>query len=208
MNTLVNFAKSIQELLALPLDIKKESNYLDLSQNTLSQNTPIDKNTLLEKIKTLPEENPLAEAVFLVIQTMEQNHLTKAKIGINEIFKAYLRNIDQENQKECTEIFTDYFFEIYLYSLQKCFPYTDLFWSYLSSCFHTVSQYLVETGCIEGCEVFLQKIAAMGKTAAQKGLHTSNIQHLLHTLELRARELGYDELANTAKNHRFNLETF
>ena len=48
----------------------------------------------------------------------------------------------------------------------------------------------------------------MGKIAAQKGLHTSSIQEFLHTLELRAQELGYEDLGATAKNHRFNLELF
>jgi hypothetical protein len=48
----------------------------------------------------------------------------------------------------------------------------------------------------------------MGKSAAQKGLHTSSIQHFLHNLEIRAREEGFTELADSAKNHRFNLEAF
>jgi hypothetical protein len=66
----------------------------------------------------------------------------------------------------------------------------------------------LEKGYLKGCEIFLQQIAAMGKTAAQRGLHTSSIQHFLHTLELRAKELNCDELAAAAKNHRFNLEIF
>ena len=68
--------------------------------------------------------------------------------------------------------------------------------------------FLIEEGFVEGCKMFLSSVATMGKTAAQKGLHTSSIQEFLHTLELRAQELGHQALGAEAKNHRFNLETF
>jgi len=203
MLSIIDFTKEIQEILAKPLCLPKSGRYLDLAQ--VSDFTKVH---LEESLGILPDEDPIAEATFLIIQSMKEYHLAQTKIGINELLKAYLKLINTEHEEECTDLFADYIFEIYLYSLQKDYPYTDLLWNYLSNCFHIVSQYLLENGYIKGCEIFLQKIAAMGKTAAQKGLHTSSIQHFLHTLELRAKELDYNELAAIAKNHRFNLEIF
>lgn len=204
MCNIVQFTSNLQEILARPWDLTEEkSEYLDLSQTTR-----LNKDILLEKIDILPDYNPLAEAVNLVIKAMQENHLTRIKLGINEILKAYLRDINEQNQKKCTEIYINSIYEIYLYSLQKDFPYTDLLWGYLSNCFHTVSLFLVEIHFEEGCKGFLQMVATMGKTAAQKGLHTSSIQHFLHNIEIRAQELGFENLAAEAKNHRFNLETF
>jgi hypothetical protein len=200
---IIDFASAIQELLSRPFSLEKDGEYLDLAQIS-----SINKELLLKKVNIPPQPNPIAEAVSLVIETMKGCHLTRTKIGINEILKTYLLIINHENEKECTELFSGYLYEIYLYSLQKNYPYTDLLWNYLSNCFHVVSLYLVEAGYVEGCKIFLQQIATMGKMAAQKGLHTSSIQHFLHTLELKAQELGFTEFAAVAKNHRFNLEIF
>jgi len=203
MLSIIDFTRKIHEILSRPFCMPKSSKYLDLAEIS-----DFNKIHLEESISILPDEDPIAEATFLIIQSMKDFHLAQTKIGVNELLKAYLKIIDTEHEEECTEIFSNYIFEIYLYSLQKNYPYTDLLWNYLSNCFHVVSQYLLENGYIKGCEIFLQKIATMGKTAAQKGLHTSSIQHFLHTLELRAKELDYNELAAVAKNHRFNLEIF
>lgn len=203
MNNILDFTHKIKEILARPLCLKNSNKYLDLAQVS-----DIKEINLNESKDVTPDDDPIAEATYLIIETMRDCNLTLTKIGVNELLKAYLGLINSEHEKECTELFSDYLLEIYLYSLQKDYPYTDLLWNYLSNCFHIVSQYLLENGYIEGCEIFLQQIAAMGKAAAQKGLHTSTIQHFLHTLELRAKELGYPELAAAAKNHRFNLETF
>ncbi|MGI6225383.1 MAG: hypothetical protein ACOYJ1_03925 [Peptococcales bacterium] len=203
MFSIIDYTTKIQQILAQPLCLPGANQYLDLAQVT-----DFNKIPLKEKDNVLPEADPIAEATFLIIQTMQACYLALTKIGINELLKAYLRLITSENQEECTKVFSNYIFEIYLYSLKKDYPYTDLLWKYLSNCFHVISQYLLEEGYVEGCEIFLQDIASMGKLAAQKGLHTSSIQHFLHTLELRAKELNYNELAAVAKNHRFNLEIF
>jgi len=203
LNNIVNFASTIRELLSQPFCLPKDSNYLDLAQVA-----DFNKIDLEKQIHIPPEPNPIAEATFLIIQSMKECNLAQTKIGANELLKAYLHVINKDHEEECSELFANYLFEIYLYSLQKNYPYTDLLWNYLSNCFHIVSQYLLEAGYVRGCEIFLQQIAAMGKTAAQKGLHTSSIQHFLHTLEFRAGELGYTDLAAAAKNHRFNLEIF
>lgn len=204
MQSIIDFTNKIQEILFKKnLWLPKSDKYLDLAQVTDFSNLN------LEDTKNIPpDEDPIGEATFLIIESMKECHLTITKIGINELLKAFLRLVESKHEKECTELFSEYIFEIFLYSLKNDYPFTDLLWNYLSNCFHVVTQYLLEQGYIEGCQIFLQQIAAMGKAAAQKGLHTSTIQHFLHTLELRARELDYPELAAAAKNHRFNLEIF
>lgn len=203
MQSIFDFTRNIQETLAKPLCLPKTNKYLDLALVT-----NFNEINLEEGNNNQPDEDPIAEATHIIIETMKNCNFTLTKIGVNEFLKAYLRLICSETEKECTELFSDYLMEIYLYSLQRDYPYTDLLWNYLSNSFHVVSQYLLEKGYIEGCQIFLQQIANMGKAAAQKGLHTSTIQHFLHTLELRAKELDCPELAAAAKNHRFNLEIF
>jgi len=203
LSSTIEFCKIIREILAKPLCLPKSGRYLDLAKFS-------DLNVINPEEREIdwPDQNPIAEATHLIIETMIGCNLTLTKMGINELLKAYLRFINSENEKDCTELFSDYIYEIYLYGLKTDYPYTDLLWNYLSNCFHVVSQYLLEKGYTEGCRIFLQQIAAMGKAAAQKGLHTSTIQHFLHTLELRAKELNQSELAAAAKNHRFILEIF
>lgn len=203
MSTIQEFLKTLQGCFQAPLNIPEENTYLDLSLTKR-----ITAELLTQNKDLLPAQDLIAEGVCLVIETLKDCHLTKAKLGINELLKAYLLNINEENQEKVTEIFLDYLYEIYLYSLKDSFPYTDLLWGYLSQCFFPIAMFLIEEGYIEGCQVFLLKTAYMGKIAAQKGLHTSSIQEFLHTLELRAQELGYEDLGATAKNHRFNLELF
>lgn len=203
MSTIQEFIKKVQGYFQCPVKTQEEGAYFDLSITKR-----ITKEMLFERKAIGPEQHSVAEGVCLVIRTMQNCHLTKTKLGINELLKAYLLNLDEENQEKSTEIFLGYLYEIYLYSLQDSFPYTDLLWGYLSQCFFPIAMFLMEEGYLVGCQAFLQKVATMGKIAAQKALHTSSTQEFLHTLELRAQELGHEDLGAIAKNHRFNLEIF
>ncbi|SMB80099.1 hypothetical protein SAMN00017405_0836 [Desulfonispora thiosulfatigenes DSM 11270] len=201
MYDLNKFYENLTTILSRPIDFTCENVYLDLATFT---NYKV--NLILEKINIPPLENPLIDATFLIVNSMKSCHLTQTKLGINELLKSFLLHITPDNQEKCAECYSDFLYEIFLNSLQDTYPYTDLLWTYFGDCFHTVALILVENGYIEGSDIFLKKIALMGKIAAQKGLHTSNIQHFLHTLEVRAYELKFDDLANSAKNYRFNLE--
>jgi hypothetical protein len=134
MHSITEFAGQIQKILSQPLCLAKPSQYLDLAQIT-----DFSHMDLKVKANTLPEPDPIAEATFLIIESMKECHLSQTKIGINELFKAYLNIIDPDQEEKCTKLFAENIFQIYLYSLQKEYPYTDLLWSYLSSCFHVVS---------------------------------------------------------------------
>lgn len=198
-----DFVRELKTVLAKPLCLEGNPEYLDLS---LAKS--MDKESLTSSSSQLPVSDPLTKALGLILTTMEKGPFKLTCLGINELLKAYLIQVNQENEESSTRCFLDCIYEIYLYALLDTYPYTDLFWEYLSLCFDTISKYLIDRKLIIGCQVFLNKVSIMGKWAAQKGLHTSSIQYFLHNMEDWAREEGFSELADSAQNHRFNLETF
>lgn len=197
------FTINLQKILAKPIPTVKECPYIDLANIP----NPLDKNKLLQGINQVPPANPLDEAFCYVLSALRFGYLDLVKIGTNEMLKAFLIQINEENQEPLTKVIMSKIQQLFLYSYQNAFPYNDLLWEYLSLCFDTVCFYLVEMGMERGCEIFLNTVASLGKLAAQKGLHTSSLQHFLHNLEVRAREQNLNDLAHIAKNHRFNIET-
>lgn len=198
-----NFVQELQKILSEPLCLEGNPDYLDLS---------IHKDITDQKLEPataeFPPSDPLIKALGMTLHTMERGPFELTRLGINELLKSYLYQVNKDNEDSCTKCYLNCIYQIYLYGILESYPYRDLFWEYLSLCFDTISKYLIEQKLIMACQVFLNKISAMGKWAAQKGLHTSSIQHFLHNMEIWAREEGFDELADSAKNHRFNLETF
>lgn len=197
------YVRELKSILSEPLFLEESPGYLDLSGAK-----SLDREILTSSSAQLPDSDPLTKALGLILTTMEKGPFKLTCLGINELLKAYLIQVSQENEEACTKCFLDCIYEIYLFGLLDTYPYTDLFWEYLSLCFDTVSKYLIDRKFIVGCQVFLIKVSTMGKWAAQKGLHTSSIQHFLHNMEDWARKEGFSELADSAQNHRFNLETF
>lgn len=194
------FVEELQKILDQPLCLEQEQSYLDLSltRDILPE--------LFQEQEKLPPADPLVQALAIILRTMESGPFEFTKLGINELLKSYLRRVKQENEEACTRCYLNCVYQLYLYGLLERYPYTDLFWEYLSLCFDTVSKYLIENKLVAGCQVFLNKVAIMGKWAAQKNLHTSSIQNFLHNMEIWARAEGFYELADNAKNNRFNLE--
>lgn len=191
------FVEELQKILSQPLSPEDHS-YLDLSAA---------KEVSLDMLADVPPADPLTEAVGLILDSMNHGPFELTRLGINELLKSYLSRVSKENERSCTRSYLDCIYQLYLFALLERYPYTDLFWEYLSLCFDTVSRHLVEHKLLVSCQVFLSKVTLMGKWAAQKNLHTNLIQHFLHNMEIWAREEGYLELADSAKNHRFNLET-
>jgi len=200
---LADYIGEIQRILAPYTFTTEQDGYLDISQiNT------VNEQTLQEAINQLPPADPLVNVLSMIRSAMLGSPFALTRFGINELLKSYLNQINKENQEACTQKYLDIVFEIYLCMIAPGYPFQELLWEYLSQCFNTISKYLIEHCLVDGCQVFLNKVATMGKSAAGHGLHTSSIQHFLHNLEIRAREEGFLELADSAKNHRFNLETF
>lgn len=198
-----SFVARLQKILAEPMGLEEAGVYLDIS--TTSQ---IDRDVLQTSAQGLPPSQPLIQVLAIILLTMARGPFDLTRLGINELLKSYLQQVNIENQEFYTQAYIDCIYQIYLFNLAGDYPFKDLLWEYLSKCFITVGRFLVEQGLVEGCQIFLNRVSTMGKSAAQKGLHTSSIQSFLHNLEVRAREEGFDELADSAKNHRFNLETF
>lgn len=197
------YVENLQKILSEPLCIQGNPQYLDISSSQL-----IEDELLREAKDQVPPSDPLIKALGLILESMEKGPFDLTRFGINELLKSYLFKVNEENQEYCTMCYLNCIYQIYLYGLMEYYPFTDLLWEYLSLCFHAMGIYLVDHKLDKGCHVFLNKVSTMGKLAAQKGLHTSSIQHFLHNLEIRANESGFPDLADNAKNHRFNLETF
>lgn len=198
-----SFVKELQSVLSQPLCLEGNPTYLDISITKEITDEDLNKSK-----ENCPITDPLTTALSMVLDTMRWGPFQYTSLGINELLKSYLLQIQDNNQEDCTKCYMSCIYQIYLAGILKEYPYTDLFWEHLSQCFDTVSKYLIQHKLNKGCQVFLNKVSKMGKRAAQKGLHTSSIQHFLHNMEIWAREEGFIELADSAKNHRFNLETF
>lgn len=200
---LFGIIQEIQKILeAQPSFKEKQEEYLDISQITRA-----DEEALRTAKGRLPPPDPLVHALAMILETMKNSPFALTRLGINELLKSFLYRVNAENQEACSEKYLSSVYEIFL-SMLKDYPFEELLWEYLSQCFDTISKYLIARRLAKGCQVFLDKVALMGKAAAGHGLHTSSIQHFLHNLEVKAREEGFEELADSAKNHRFNLETF
>ncbi len=159
-----------------------------------------------EACRQAPSSDPLVQALGLVLETMEKGPFNMTRLGMNELFKKYLFLITEENEEECTQRFFDCFYQLFLSSLLESYPFTGLFWEYLCLTLATVSEYLIEKRLITAGQIFLKTVFVMGRCATQNCLPTCTIQHLMHNMEIWAREEGYLEFADCAKNHRFNLE--
>lgn len=198
------FVRELQEILAaVPAGQDHAFVYLDISQSC-----EIDETKLHESMGQLPPGDPLVKALGRVLSTMKEGPFELTRLGINELIKSYLYRVNKENQEPYTHAYLNCIQQIYLTGAAGNYPFIDLLWEYLSRIFHTVSIFLLDRYLVQACRIFLSKVSSMGRSAAQRGLPTSSIQHFLYNMEIRAHEEGFAELARTAKSHRFNLETF
>lgn len=200
---LVGFVAEIRSILAQYTFSEEQGDYLEISAVTDFNGWKIP-----QSLDQLPPPDPLVDALALILDSMRQGPFELTRYGVNELLLSYLSQVNEENQEACTKKYLQCIYQIFLCMNSQDYPFQDLLWEYLSQCFNAISKYLLEHRLADGCQAFLTKVATMGKSAAAQGLHTSSIQHFLHNLEMRAREEGFDELADSAKNYRFNLETF
>ncbi len=150
--------------------------------------------------------DPLADAFSLITDSLNANYIDNIKLGANELLKAYLRKLKQDNQVNCTSLFLPRIKYIFLFSLLPSFPYRENLWKHLCKCLQPTGFYLLDKQLNEGGILFFDYVASMGKIAAKEGLPTGNLQQFLRMAELRSLEYGLDQLAGHVKNHRHNLE--
>ena len=196
-----NFVQQVQELLVRDSG-PEAADYFDIGSVSEISAADLESNNAV-----LPRYDPLAEVFCLLLPEIKNGNLDKIKLAINEIFKHYLRQLAKTSSgEELTRQYLCRLRLIFQVCLREDFLYALELWDYLSVCFDNVGGYIYTRGLIGPCRVFLDQSAAMGKLAAQRGLHTSSLQHFLRTLEVAARENGDEELAQQTRNHRFNLE--
>lgn len=201
LNRFIQKLKEILNQVEVPSD-KYEityANYLDLGHQT---KIPFKKLFQEEKIP----QDMIAEAFSLIIKYMSHNDLDKIKFGLNELLKSYLKKINHDNQKNCTNMFLPRIISVFLCSLLPSFAFRDLLWQYLCRCLQSCGFYLISQQLTEANHIYSDYVAYMGKTAAREGLPTDKIQHFLRMTEVKALESGNDQLAGHVKNLRHNLE--
>lgn len=199
--TTSQFIQELKTLMCQPLCLSESESYLDIAVHK-----KIFPNMLLADEHYPPPNNPLIQVQAKILQTMQHGPFEYTRLGVNELLKAYLKNVSIEQEDACTRLYLECVYQLYLYSLLGSYPYTELFWDYLNLCFDSVSKFLIEYMCVEACQEFLFKVSLMGKKAAEKNFPTGTIQHSFHNIEIWARSKGFAELADKAKNYRFNLE--
>lgn len=199
--TTSQFIEELQALLSQPVCLAKPESYLDIAAYK-----KISPEMFFDDEHFLPPNDPLIQVQAKILQTMRHGPFEFTRLGVNELLKAYLKNVGIEDEEACTRCYLECLYQLYLFCLLDSYPYTELFWDYLNRCFDSVSKYLIENMFVLSCQEFLFKVSAMGKKAAEKNLPTGTIQHSFHNIEIWARSKGFIELADKAKNYRFNLE--
>lgn len=199
--TTTQFIKELKSIMTQPLCLSKPPVYLDIAYDK-----KVSSEMLYSDEYFLPPNDPLIQIQAVILQTMQSGPFEFTRLGINELLKSYLKCVNKENEEPCTRCYFEGIYQLYLFGLLESYPYTELFWEYLNQCFDSVSDFLIKHMLVYACQEFLSKVSLMGKKAAQKNLPTGSLQHSFHKIEIWARTNGFLDLADNAKNYRFNLE--
>lgn len=201
--TLPSFITNLRQILSqINPDAIEQTNYVNLPE--------CDEQAQLPDLLKLdsPPADPLIEAFHLILDAAAKGQVDLVKYGMNEICKAYLRIVNEENEKTLSV----YFFKRLELIFQRCmmsdFPYPNEVWNYLGGCINTVGLFLLEQHLQVGAKELLQIFYHMGKSAGHRGLQTDSTQGYFRVLENKALEKGFEGLAANAKNFRFNLELY
>lgn len=191
------FVAELQQVLSMPAG--QHHNYVDLS--TVKK---IEREMLF-KPNDLPDNDPVELAFEMLLVEVQNEHLDKVMLGLNELFKSYLRNISTANESTITHEYCKRIMYLFRRSLNT-FCYSEEVWTYLGNCFKPLSLYLLDRKLIKACETFWDYASRMGKQAAKHGLHTDRLQRSLRVFEVEAEEQQQNELASLVRSLRHNLE--
>lgn len=203
--TLSSFVQRVKSILAYT-DIgllKEDAHYLDLANTDMEKIADINSFIANEATPV----NPLAEVFAITLQQIELGQVDKVKLAINELLKDYLIKLASDNQTLITELYMYRLKQIFKRCMQTDFPFHDEIWDYIGSCIKSVGLYLFEVDYHIAIKLLLETLFHMGRNAAQKGLPTSGTQACLRAIENKAIAKGRSDIALTAKNVRFNMET-
>lgn len=200
----------------LPLFITNIRQILtQINQDTFAQTTYVNLAECCDQAELrdwfnhdTPPADPLIDAFHLILEAAAKSQVDLIKYGVNEICKSYLQLVTLENEK----IISIYYFKRLELIFQRClmrdFPYPNEVWNYLGGCINTVGLFLLEQQLQLGTKELLQTFYHMGKSAALRGLQTASTQGYFRVLENKALEKGFEGIAASAKNFRFNLELY
>lgn len=200
MEDLPAYLGKVRDALNIAFPQQKQDKYLDLAAT---------EEALLPEL-LLTREIPAPDlSYFQEIVTAEifKCNLDKVKIGINELLKHFLLNINGDNEKILAE---DYLYRLRLL-FKRCllpdFPFPEEIWNYICESLRTTGTYVVEKGYFLAARELIESLSQMGRIAASKGMPTASTQSSLRIVENMALEMNQSKLASFAKNARFNLET-
>lgn len=201
--TVQTFVQKLREILSSIQDLLYlDGEYINLAE--CNQITGLNEQLTHDQLPV----DPLIDAFHLIIEAAARSQVDLVKYGINELCKFYIRLINQTNEK----LISTYFFKRLELIFQRClmsdFPYHNEVWNYLGGCINTVGLFLLEHHYELATKELLQTFFHMGKLAAHQGMQTSSTQGYFRVLQNKAIEGGFEGLAASAKNFRFNLELY
>ncbi|MEL7564063.1 MAG: hypothetical protein AAGU27_04200 [Dehalobacterium sp.] len=197
---LQKFTLHLQQALSEPWEFTCPDNYIRLDQvNEVTEDN-------LNEANGLPGPDPLVDAFNLIINQAQNLYTENIVFGINEIFKYYLKKLNQENQRIVTTRVMDCIKMLFLFITEDRFPYTEKIWEAISSMSKPVGLFLIKRKFTEAAPVFFEFAASLGKQASRKGLSTGTLQHAFRISELACRNTSGQELSSLVRNLRQNLE--
>ncbi len=200
METIQEFLARLRGYLAQASFPDDNSGYLDLAA---VKNTALPEHLMSPGI---PPDN-LAGFQELIMTEIARCNLDKIKLGINEMLIHFLATIERDREFTLAEQCLYRLRMIFKRCLLPDFPFQEEIWNYLCSCLRNAGSFLLDREYYLASREIIDSLAGMGRIAALKGLPTANTQSSLRVLENKAREKNQKQLASTAKNARFNLET-
>jgi hypothetical protein len=199
-NTLAEFTHNLRQTLEAPWDFSSSQNYLRLDQISA-----VTRQDLINDIGT-PTKDPLMESLHLLVEEGQYYRVENIVLGLNEVFKSYLKNITLENQEIITRRFLEFLHLFFIFLTENCFPYTEKMWEVISAMIKPTGLFLIKEKFITAIPIFFESVALLGKQASRKGLSTGALQHGFRISELFCRNYGGQEECALIQNLRQNLE--
>ncbi|WP_089612229.1 hypothetical protein [Dehalobacterium formicoaceticum] len=199
-SSLQQFTLRIQQTLTAPWDFTCLQNYLRLDQVGEATRQALNDDS------GIPAKNPLMEAFNLLIEEGQNYRIENIILGINEVFKSYLKNLTSENQDGVTQHFLEFLKMFFIFLTEDCFPYTEKMWEVISTMIKPTGLFLIKESFTTAIPTFFECTALLGKQASRRDLSTGTLQHAFRIAELACRNSGNQEGCTLIQNLRQNLE--
>lgn len=198
-----DFVEKIHEILNSETDYfyKNDAEYIDLAVKN-----KVTLNEIRASWDKYPDTNPLDIVFNLIINSLKANEITKAKIGINEIMKFYILRVNDNSSEKISREVWHSLYLVAVFIAQDNYIYKQQIWKYMTQCCRPVCSYLLDENLKIPIEIFIEYIVKIGRLASVEELDTSDIQHILRNIEIQAEEKNWENISNSSKEKRHNLE--